>query len=184
MLANLHDLPWALMGDFNEELSEEEKSGGNPICMRRVRAIKECMNACHVMDLGFLGPKFTWSNKREVGDLIQCRLDRCWANPAWKEFYLEANVTHLARINSDHYPLVLNLNPNMGNASDRPFRFQSIWLNHEEFPTVVKAAWEGQDVRLKGAILDFMVKAWRWNKEVFGNVFAKKKLIMARLLGT
>ena len=47
------------MGDFNEELSNEEKSGGNPICMRRVKAIKECMNACHVMDLGFLGPKFT-----------------------------------------------------------------------------------------------------------------------------
>nr|XP_023875292.1 uncharacterized protein LOC111987785 [Quercus suber] len=140
MLANLHDLPWALMGDFNEVLSEEEKSGGNLVCMRRVRAIKECMDACHVMDLGFLGPKFTWSNKRETGDLIQRRLDRCWANPDWKEFYSEANVTHLARINSDHCPLVLNLNPNMGNVSDKTFRFQSIWLNHEEFPTVVKEA--------------------------------------------
>ena len=49
---------------------------------------------------------------------------------------------------------------------------------------MVRATWERQDVRLKDAISDFMVKARRWNKEVFGNVFAKKKLIMARLLGT
>ncbi|XP_023883345.1 uncharacterized protein LOC111995659 [Quercus suber] len=164
MLTNLHDLPWALIGDFNEVLLEEEKSGGNPVCMRRVRAIKECMDACHVMDLGFSGPKFTWSNKRETGDLIQCRLDRCWANPSWKDLYSEANVTHLARINSDHCPMVLNLNPNLGNVSDRPFRFQSIWLNHEEFPTVVRTAWEGQDISLKGAISDFTAKAQRWNK--------------------
>jgi len=32
MLANMHDLPWALMGDFNEVLSADEKYGGNPIC--------------------------------------------------------------------------------------------------------------------------------------------------------
>ena len=49
---------------------------------------------------------------------------------------------------------------------------------------MVRVAWEGQDVRLKGAISNFMVKAQRWNKEVFGNVFAKKKLVMAKLLGT
>ena len=39
MLANIQDLPWALMGDFNEVLSKEEKSGGNHISQRRVRVI-------------------------------------------------------------------------------------------------------------------------------------------------
>ena len=136
----MHDLPWALMGDFNEVLSEDEKYGGNPICQRRVRAIKECMDDCNMMDLGFSGPKYTWTNKRELGNLIQCRLDRCWVNPGWKELYPEANVTHLARVNSDHCPLLLNLNPFLGSTADRPFRFQTIWLSHSDFPTVVRDA--------------------------------------------
>ncbi|KAK9991263.1 hypothetical protein SO802_026248 [Lithocarpus litseifolius] len=53
ILANMHDLPWALMGDFNEVLSDEEKYGGNPICQRWARAIKERVDDCHMMDLGF-----------------------------------------------------------------------------------------------------------------------------------
>ena len=123
MLANMHDLPWALMGGFNEVLFDDEKFEGNPICQRRVRAIKECMDDCNMMDLGFLGPKYTWTNKRELGNLIQCKLDRCWVNPSWKDFYTEANVIHLARVNSDHCPLLLNLNPLLGSIADRPFRF-------------------------------------------------------------
>ena len=72
------------MGDFNEVLFEEKKYGGNPISQRRLGAILDCMNVCHMMDLGFSGTNFTWLNKREIGDLIQCRLDRCWANLEWK----------------------------------------------------------------------------------------------------
>ena len=59
MIANMHDLAWALVGDFNEVVSDDKKFGGNPICQRRVRAIKECMDHCNMMDLGFLGPKYT-----------------------------------------------------------------------------------------------------------------------------
>ena len=126
------------MGDFNEVLFDGEKSRGNPICQRRVRAIQDCMNECQMMDLGFSEPKFTWTKKKELGCLIQCRLDRCWANPIWKSFFPEANVTHLARVNSNHCPLLLNLSPNIVNASNRPFRFQLMWLNHNDFPTIVK----------------------------------------------
>ena len=70
LIASLQDLPWALMGDFNEVLSEEEKARGNPICQRRVRAILNYMNECQILDLGFCGPKFTWTNKRDLGGLI------------------------------------------------------------------------------------------------------------------
>ena len=183
MLASLHNLPWAMMGDFNEVIAEEEKSGGNPIYPRRVNTILDCMDSCQMMDLGFSGPKFTWSNKREIGNLNQCRLDGCWANPDWRTFFTEANVTHLARINLNHCPLLLNLNPDSGHSSNRPFRFQSVWLSHKDFSAVVREAWTRMDDNLEGAISCFTDRAQKWNKEIFGNVFLRKKKILNRLLG-
>ena len=59
MIANMHDMPCSLMGDFNKVLFDDEKFGGNPIYQKRARAIKECMDDCHMMDLGFSGPKYT-----------------------------------------------------------------------------------------------------------------------------
>lgn len=58
------------MGDFNKVLTEEEKSGGNHISQRRVRAIQYCMDICHMIDLGFFGPKFIWTNKQGLDDLM------------------------------------------------------------------------------------------------------------------
>ena len=42
----------------------------------------------------------------------------------------------------------------------------------------------GQEKNLVRTILNFSTKAQRWNKEVFGNVFIRKKQFMVRLLGT
>ncbi|KAK9994007.1 hypothetical protein SO802_023710 [Lithocarpus litseifolius] len=114
---------------------------------------------------------------------MESRLDRCWANPDWKVYFSEANITHLARINSDHCPLLLNLNPDAGPNSSRPFRFQSVWLSHKDFLAVVRNAWTGLENNLEGAISRFTIRAQKWNREIFGNVFTGKKKILNRLLG-
>ena len=67
MLASLHNLPWAIMGDFNEVIAEEEKSGGNPISQRRVNAILDCMDTCQMMDLGFPVPNLLGRIKERLG---------------------------------------------------------------------------------------------------------------------
>jgi hypothetical protein len=70
-VASLHNLPWLLAGDFNEVLSSEDKFGGLPVNLRRSQLFSNCLNNCGMMDLGFHGPRFTWSNLREVRYLIQ-----------------------------------------------------------------------------------------------------------------
>jgi hypothetical protein len=119
-------------------VSQDKKFGGNPICRTRVRAYMDCMDYCHLLNLGFSGPKFTWTNMRGVADLIQERIDRAWATSTWKLLFPKASVHHLARLNSDHCPLLLKLDLPSPPSTGRPFRFQPCWLNHPDFPRVVK----------------------------------------------
>ena len=56
-----------------------------------------------------------------------------------------------------------------------------MWNNHIEFKDIIKGAW--RDNILHDAIAKFTVKAKKWNKEVFENIFAKKKRLMAKLIG-
>ena len=80
MLSIRHNLPWVAMWDFNDVTCEEEKYGGNGICRRRVTKYTGCMDFCNLIDLGFSGSKYTWTNKSDIYDLIQQRLDKVWAN--------------------------------------------------------------------------------------------------------
>ena len=86
------------------------------------------------------------------------------------------------RINSDHCPLLLSLAPNLCCSRDHPFRFQLIWLSREGFPSIVKDAWDGNQQNFNNAILSFTQKVKIWNKDVFGNIFWKKKNLIARIL--
>ena len=89
-VTNLHNLPWIIAGEFNELLSNDEKLGGRPISLYRANLFKECLDSCNMVDLGFNSPRFTWTNKHDIGSLIQERLDRYFANPQWCLLYPEA----------------------------------------------------------------------------------------------
>ncbi|XP_050280869.1 uncharacterized protein LOC126721842 [Quercus robur] len=171
-----------MLGDFNEVLSSEEKLGGNQINLNRALEFIECLDNCNFLDLGFAGPKFTWTNKKTVTSLILERLDRCFANPSWRMLYPEAIVTHLLRTFSDHCPVLIELLDTRTNATNKPFRFHTMWLLHPQFPKVVEEAWFG-DRSLSSAIFDFTSKVKKWNTEVFGNLFARKRRVLARLGG-
>lgn len=109
-------------------LSRDDKFGGNPISISRALKFQECLNNCSMIDLGFSGPKFTWSNHRPLSQLIQGRIDRVFANADWNVMYPKACVKHLERSFSDHCPIVLSLRNYMGCQFPRPFRFQSMCI--------------------------------------------------------
>ena len=136
-VAELHDMPWVLAGDFNETLSAEDKFGGRTIGVSSSLLFKECLDNCNMIDIGFSGPRFTWTHKREVHALIQERLDRFFVNPSWCLLYLEARVMHLTRCHSDHCPVMLDMLPRTNTGRARPFKFQTCWLTDPTFPSIV-----------------------------------------------
>lgn len=81
-MAGLHSLPWVIVGDFNEVLMNGDKFGGTTVSISRVLGFQECLNVCNMIDIGFAGPRFTWSNHRPLSQLVQERIDRVFVNPA------------------------------------------------------------------------------------------------------
>lgn len=69
-VAESHNLPWVIAGHFNELLNSNDKFGGRKISITRSLLFKECLDKCNMIDLGFSGPRFTWTNRREVDALI------------------------------------------------------------------------------------------------------------------
>ena len=122
-VAQLHNLSWLLLGDFNEVQSSDDKLGGRCVNLNRALEFKACLDSCNLLDLGFLGPKFTWSNPRQISDLILEHIDRCFANPAWRLMFPEAFVTHLPWVFFDHCPVLLELSQSSHGPQNKPFRF-------------------------------------------------------------
>ena len=57
-----------------------------------------------------------------------------------------------------------------------------MWLSHPSFPDIVRDAWANPSSLLH-AVSKFTDKAKVWNRNVFGNLFHRKKRILARLRG-
>ncbi|XP_030929600.1 uncharacterized protein LOC115955566 [Quercus lobata] len=183
-VAQLHNLPWLMLGDFNEVLCGEDKFRGNQVNLNRALEFKECLDECNMLDLGFTGPKYTWMNCRPITSLILERIDWCFANPGWRLLYSEAVVTHLPRTFSDHCPVLLELCKSSANNFTKLFRFQTMWLLHPDFYRVVQQAWvEIENRTLQRVVADFVDRVKKWNVEVFGNIFAKKRRVLVRLNG-
>ena len=181
-VAELHSKPWIIAGDFNEPLVEADKFGGRLVSINRSLLFKDCLDKCNMVDMGFSGPRYTWTNRREINNLIQERIDRVFMNPSWCLLYPDAKVSHLTRCHSDHCPILLQTNPIRQLHLTRPFKFQSFWLSDPSFPNVVKQAWQ-QPRMLLEAIEVFSSQASIWNKNHFGNIFHKKKRVLAWLDG-
>ena len=77
---------------------------------------------------------------------------------------------------------MLDMLPRNCTGRKRTFKFQTYWLIDPTFPRIVSHAWRQPNILVE-AIENFTKEALIWNKVHFGNIFAKKKRIMARLDG-
>lgn len=89
-------------------LEQSDKLGGKLVNQTLVRKLRGTVNACNFFDLGFHGPKLTWTNERKDPARIMETIDRAWDNLEWFQANSKMVVRHLAKSSSDHLlPLLI-----------------------------------------------------------------------------
>ncbi|KAL0283501.1 UNVERIFIED_CONTAM: hypothetical protein Sradi_7226000 [Sesamum radiatum] len=86
------DAPWIVGGDFNVILHPNENQGGNIQRMGPMEDFNDMMTDTGLIDAGFEGEPFTWTNKR-----IWRRLDRVLYSKEWAETFNITRVAHLPK---------------------------------------------------------------------------------------
>lgn len=167
--------PWCLARDFNTVLYDWEMSGGGPINIFYSSAFSNCIVDYNLIDLGYNSTPFTWKS----GQLLE-RLDRVLCNPAWQNLFPDVSITHLPTPSFDHCGLWLK--PTKSERRQGYFKFLGPWLDHPNFKAEVTNSWHVLDswshnINRTSHNLNL------WNKEVSGNIFKRKLLIIRRLEG-
>ncbi|XP_031131901.1 uncharacterized protein LOC116033288 [Ipomoea triloba] len=152
------------------------------VILQRSSEFTDWIHSEGLVDLGFSSPKLTWI-KSNQSDLIKgARLDRAMCNISWRHRFPEATVTHLPQVSSDHAPILVRTVATELRTTGAPFRFQAAWLTDQRVVEVVRNSW-CSNLHFMDNIPSVTVALSDWNRTVFGNIFHRKKIVLARLEG-
>ncbi|KAK2637858.1 hypothetical protein Ddye_025653 [Dipteronia dyeriana] len=129
--------------------------------------------------MGFVGPKFTWSNEREGSASVLERLDRGICNNDWRNLFPNFVIRHLDFWGSDHRPLVLSFSENQGQGGAEPlkmkrrFLFEECWVDDSECKLLVDSVWNG--VVVTSSVSEILKKIDRCGKVLQSWNIAKRR---------
>jgi exonuclease III len=171
-LASFPTNAWLCCGDFNEILVDAEKQEGARPSWAQMEAFRNTLEFCQLNDMGFIGSRFTWSNKQSDICFMKERLDRVVANIGFASKFPQFSVEVLAARTSDHTPLFLSTHGGNARQRFRPrqFRYEAWWQKKQGFSQIVKQVWKEKISRvdcwgaLKRKIVNSQFACLQWRK--------------------
>ncbi|XP_059277530.1 uncharacterized protein LOC132031564 [Lycium ferocissimum] len=160
------------MGDINSIMEADEKQGGRQHRLSRSIDFVGCMEDCNMMDSGFSGDKFTWTNARRLRGRVLMRLDRVMYNDLWSQSFSIVNIRHLPRTGSEC--------GNMDPPKTKYFKFLNFWIDQDDLMNIVRNSWQ---IVVRGNPMWIMQQKLKrlsnylsqWSKNHIGNIFDKMK---------
>lgn len=149
LLRQLHsvsNLPWVILGDFNDILSSREKGEGLQHPNWLLCGFSKAIEDCGLSKVDFNGYGFTWQCRVENLEVLEEKLDRAFASHNWKSYFSETKVENLITSGSDHSPILLHIVKLVYRAIDKRFKFENSWLKEAGCKDVVHNAWQSCDV--------------------------------------
>ncbi|XP_071925834.1 uncharacterized protein [Coffea arabica] len=102
---------YLISGDFNDILSNEEKWEGVFREERSFKDFRHFIELNRLVDIGFEGHPWTWSNHWDNEGEIRQRLDRALGSMDWFQDFESAKCHHIETLAFDHSLLLLDTNP-------------------------------------------------------------------------
>ncbi|XP_074314268.1 uncharacterized protein LOC141649477 [Silene latifolia] len=138
-LANNISGPWAIGGDFNCVLTEDERVGGS-FSRQDEEDFRQCLHQYEVIDSPAMGALYTWNNKQCPADRVYSRLDRFLVNQEWLDEFPLLYAHFLPKGIFDHTPCVVQ--DNLTNEKRaRPFKYFNMWSLASNFKEIVQVGW-------------------------------------------
>ena len=193
-LKGLSPLPWLCIGDFNEIMHPNEKSGGNDRNVSMISEFREVVYECNLLDMGYKGHPYTWSNRQFGYHHIEERLDRALCSQDLGNCFQEEIVTNMVMWESYHNLLVMNVQEKKSRVSydRRTFsrvHYEDFWTPYEGCKNIVKEVWSGfgckDDINpvqiFKRLSQATMAQLQWWSKGEFGERKERLKTLMEKL---
>lgn len=130
--------PRLILGNFNTILNQQDKLGSRPVAQPSNCGFVDLIRTGGLIDVGFKGNRYTWTNRWCGQANIHERIDRGFINDSWRLLFPHSLLTHLPVMNSDHRPILLNTTP-IHNSSPKPFCFESMWIQDPTAADVIHA---------------------------------------------
>ncbi|XP_061993460.1 uncharacterized protein LOC133711342 [Rosa rugosa] len=169
-LSDDDSLPWVVLGDFNEMVHSSEKLDGRLRLESQMRGFREALSYAELVDLGFHGCPYTWSDYE-----TKVRLDRVVVTAAWLDSFSHSRVIHLPPSKSDHIPILLRVSANLIVVRKRFYRFwfEALWLQYDRCHELVQEQWHkpvsGQPMFLVAKkIENTSIALDKWQRPFFG----------------
>ena len=140
-----------------------------------MQLFRDEIDECRFIDLGYVGPKFTWSRHFENDKSTWERLDRGLAINNWFLKFPSFRVYHLQCDSSDHCPLHVTFADLIPPSNKKLFKFEEMWLSNSRCEEIVRSARNSTDgAGIEANLVAKVDKCGRdlawWNQNVFGNV--------------
>ncbi|KAL9687014.1 hypothetical protein QQ045_031410 [Rhodiola kirilowii] len=174
---------WLVMGDFNEITFNWEMESKRVRQGWQMNSFRNCLEECDMLDLGFRGEVFTYSNRRKGREEIKARLDRAVANATWRLLFPNALVKHGFANCSDHVPVLISVNGVRTVGRKHLQCFEPMWARHKRLKDVVREFWDGQGVEnnIANKLKICMEKLAQWHGSEFGRTGEKVKMLKGKI---
>lgn len=173
-LSKISNLPWCILGDFNDLLYSADKKGSNPHLGFLMEGFRKALEESMLTEIELSGGRYTWEKGRGTSGWVQEKLDRAFATKDWWLKFPLCKLNQCMAPVSDHEPIHLELWEVAVPKRVFRFKFENTWLKEPNFIHDVTSHWVNiQSLSLLPKLFSVFRYMEKWGRDFF-NKFKEK----------